>query len=474
MHQQQSNMTERSFSSLEEAFAALPQEEQDVAIRCSEYSRALFLQMCTSDIYPNDINVNAMMTPELSDLAAMAGKYITIGKALVPPFYHHMKPDFTPEEVAVYQKYVTDGAKMVSTLGRTSPDLKGINLPLLSEIIRTHRECWDGSGFPKGATADGCNIVSRTVAVAQRLNDLATKTRSERPIDHALKALQQEGGTKLDPAVVAVAVEARPRLKRVFQKYVGQSHVIPTTECMIRRRASRPFALWYRPIVGRQERTTVALEAQIMVRDQKRYLPYETAFDILKKENLLLDLAVYSVSELTDTVRRLDTCQIPASYVALTLPAAFLNRRGGDKTILQRFEMAGVDISRFCLVISKESWDTSTKTAKETGRKLVAAGAKLMLSGLMADDLTPQLVEESGATHLRLHGDMGKQLGHSDIISQVTTYANRGLVMLLDGLEKKTHLGYLKNCNIAATTGILSGEYQPEDDMIYRELDSEG
>lgn len=472
MQATQSPLEERSFATLEEAFGALSQAEQDDAIRCGEYAKALFLQLCTSDIYPQDIQVNAMMSPDLADLVGAAGKYATIGMALVPPLYHTMRPDFTPEEIAVYQKHTQAGSKMITTLGRTAKDLKGMSLPLLGDVIATHCERWDGEGFPKAVKAETCNILGRTVAVAMTLNQLATHTRSERPIDAALKLLEQEAGTALDPEIVRVAQEAKPKLKRVFQKFIAQSQAIDPTDCMIRRRGTRPFSLWYRPIVGRVERRTVALEAQIMVRDQKAWFPYETALALLKKDNLLLDLGLYAITELCDTVRRLETCKIPVEYVALAVPLAFLNRRGAEKTVMQRLTLAQVAPSKLCLVLSKQDWDVATKTAKENCKKLTAQGVKVMLSGVMLDAITLQEVTDSGVTHLRFHGDMGKQMGHEDVAKAMTDLS-KSATLLLDGLEKKTHLGYLKGCNISATTGILSGEYQSEDDMIAMELAGE-
>jgi len=79
----------------------------------------------------------------------------------------------------------------------------------LADIVLQHRECYDGSGFPKGIKGEAILIEARILAVAHALEDLTTNRnyRSAYPLDEALKDISSSSGSKYDPKVVEACLK---------------------------------------------------------------------------------------------------------------------------------------------------------------------------------------------------------------------------------------------------------------------------
>ncbi len=75
----------------------------------------------------------------------------------------------------------------------------------LAYIVLQHRECYDGSGFPRGIKGEAILIEARVLSVAVALEDLTTRTsfRNVFPLSEALEKISSNSGSKYDPEVVA-------------------------------------------------------------------------------------------------------------------------------------------------------------------------------------------------------------------------------------------------------------------------------
>jgi putative two-component system response regulator len=78
----------------------------------------------------------------------------------------------------------------------------------IAEIVLQHRECYDGSGFPRGIKGEEILIESRVLTVAVAVEDLTTHRsyRNAFSLDQALESISSDGGTKYDPKVVAACL----------------------------------------------------------------------------------------------------------------------------------------------------------------------------------------------------------------------------------------------------------------------------
>ena len=78
----------------------------------------------------------------------------------------------------------------------------------IAYIVHQHRECYDGSGFPKGIKGEAILIEARILAVANALEDLTTHRgyRNAFPLSEALEDISTNNGKKHDPKVVAACL----------------------------------------------------------------------------------------------------------------------------------------------------------------------------------------------------------------------------------------------------------------------------
>jgi len=461
----------RAFKSIDEAFEALPQHEREHCIRVAHYAEAIFLQACAADIYPGDSKVHARLKSDQRELVASAAHYMNIGKALVPELYHELRPDFTPEETALFRKHTTDGAKLAESLPADSLGSKQPELSIIMEAIGSHHEQWNGEGFPSGTRESETPIIGRIVAVADALDRVAVQKHSEQPFEYAVEQIIAGSGTLYDPVLVSVVADSRLKLKRTFTKFIHQSRTIPPTDPMIRRRTSRPFSLWYRPVADVKRKKTAAFEAEMRFRDkEKNWVSYPEVEHIVKHEGLLFDLGVYFMIELCDTLKRLDACQIPAEYIAFAPPPGWLNHRGLHKAISSVLEDALTEAPRLCFEVTADMWAAKTKTMQENLKKIAALGCHIMFSGFGVDEITAEELKESGALFFRLGAQAAPKLQDSQTAEYLAGLSAACIVLMADGIEKNRHVAMLRRNKIAYATSALIGDYQPEDAIVENEL----
>ncbi|MGZ4257488.1 MAG: HD domain-containing phosphohydrolase [Gaiellaceae bacterium] len=85
------------------------------------------------------------------------------------------------------------------------------------EVVRSHHERWDGSGYPDGRPGTDIPVAARVFAVADAL-DAMTSDRPYRtavPWDQAGREIVAQSGRQFDPAVVEAFVEREPLLRRI-------------------------------------------------------------------------------------------------------------------------------------------------------------------------------------------------------------------------------------------------------------------
>jgi putative two-component system response regulator len=134
---------------------------------------------------------------EQVELIRRAAPLHDIGKVAIPDQILLKPGRLSPEELATMREHVAVGARI----------LGDSRLPLLQmahEIVLTHHEHWDGSGYPRGLAGEQIPLAGRIVAVADAF-DAISHVRPYRPartIDEAAAEIRAGAGTRYDPAVV--------------------------------------------------------------------------------------------------------------------------------------------------------------------------------------------------------------------------------------------------------------------------------
>jgi putative nucleotidyltransferase with HDIG domain len=122
------------------------------------------------------------------------------GKMAIPDKILHKPGKLTADEMAIMREHCYLGYKIIS------------RIPFLAEaaeIVYSHQECYDGSGYPRGLKGEEIPLGARIFAIADTLDAM----RSDRPyrpaqsFEAARKEIATWSGRQFDPQIVKVFLE---------------------------------------------------------------------------------------------------------------------------------------------------------------------------------------------------------------------------------------------------------------------------
>jgi len=122
-----------------------------------------------------------------------------IGKMAIPDAILRKPGALNPDEVVIMREHCYRGYQMLR------------KIPFLAEaaeIVYSHQERFDGTGYPRGLKGEGIPLGSRLFSVADTL-DAITSNRPYRPaqtLEAAIEEIQKWSGRQFDPEVVKVFV----------------------------------------------------------------------------------------------------------------------------------------------------------------------------------------------------------------------------------------------------------------------------
>jgi putative nucleotidyltransferase with HDIG domain len=119
-----------------------------------------------------------------------------VGKVAVPDAILFKPGPLTEAERIVMQEHPVTGSEIVRDIEF---------LGAAREVIRSHHERWDGSGYPDGLTGGAIPLYARIFAVADVLDAVTTRRPYREPssIAEARAIIEAASGTQFDPEVVA-------------------------------------------------------------------------------------------------------------------------------------------------------------------------------------------------------------------------------------------------------------------------------
>jgi putative two-component system response regulator len=90
-------------------------------------------------------------------------------------------------------------------------------LSLAKDIVYTHHERWDGSGYPQGLRGEAIPVAGRVLAIVDVYDAIVSRALYKAPMSHedALAFIGKSRGTHFDPDVVDAFLVVAPEFKRV-------------------------------------------------------------------------------------------------------------------------------------------------------------------------------------------------------------------------------------------------------------------
>ena len=167
-------------------------------VRVQRYAKLL------CDALASDPKYRQFLKPKTIQLICELIPIHDIGKVSIPDHILRKPGRLAPEEFEIIKTHVTSAKKAFIEAVRTSGIKDEMTLRLASDIILTHHERWDGTGYPEGLSGENIPIAGRIVAMVDVYDALVSKRIYKEPISHlsALEYISQNRGTHFDPMVV--------------------------------------------------------------------------------------------------------------------------------------------------------------------------------------------------------------------------------------------------------------------------------
>ena len=181
--------------------------------RTQQYARVLARELSTRPEYTE------YLTPERIELIATLAPLHDIGKVGVPDRLLNKPGMLTAEELIEMRKHPVHGRDVILKTEQEVGVRDDLTLAVAKDIVYTHHEKWDGSGYPQGLRGNDIPIAGRLMALVD-VYDAAHSCRVyQRPMQHAdvVSMIVKGRGTHFDPAVVDAFVNVAPALQRLSE-----------------------------------------------------------------------------------------------------------------------------------------------------------------------------------------------------------------------------------------------------------------
>lgn len=124
----------------------------------------------------------------------LAGRLHDIGKIGTREDIMNKHGPLNPEEYEHIKQHVVIGSQILTPLEHLGPVI---------DIVRSHHERWDGSGYPDGRAAEDIPLGGRIIGAAEVWDALSTSRPYQEKLtpEQALRRMAELVGTVLDPAV---------------------------------------------------------------------------------------------------------------------------------------------------------------------------------------------------------------------------------------------------------------------------------
>jgi adenylate cyclase len=183
------------------------------SVRTQKYTRVLAQQLSRHPGFRD------YLTPERIELLASLAPLHDIGKVGVPDRVLNKPGRLTPEELVEMHKHPDHGRAVIENAERAAGVRDDLTLSIAKDIVYTHHEWWNGTGYPQGLKGAQIPIPGRIMAVVDVYDAIRTRHLYQTPMsqDEAVAFILEGKGTHFDPAVVEAFVQVSPMLHHLSQ-----------------------------------------------------------------------------------------------------------------------------------------------------------------------------------------------------------------------------------------------------------------
>jgi len=160
-----------------------------------------------------------ILTPSYIALLCKSAPLHDIGKVGIPDDILLKPGRLTPQEFEIIKLHPVYGYEAL----RRASERLGFNsfLEVAQDIVYTHHEKWDGSGYPKGLRGKDIPLAGRLMALADVYDALISKRVYKDPLPHdqAVAVIESESGAHFDPDLVAAFTALQDQFRDIALLY---------------------------------------------------------------------------------------------------------------------------------------------------------------------------------------------------------------------------------------------------------------
>lgn len=172
-------------------------------------------------VYVSEIGASMQLPKDQMQALLTASFLHDIGKLAVPEHIINKPGKLTSEEFDKMKIHPIVGADILERVRFPYP---------VVPIVRSHHECWDGSGYPDGLKGSQIPVGARILSVVDCFDALASDRpyRKALPLDKAMAFVKSKAGTQFDPDIVAILEECYVQLERMAKDQKGEVEPLNT------------------------------------------------------------------------------------------------------------------------------------------------------------------------------------------------------------------------------------------------------
>jgi putative two-component system response regulator len=183
-------------------------------LRVQNYVRVLAQKLSDHPLF------KAILMPEVIDKLFRSVPLYDMGSMGIPERILLKPGPLTAQELAIMRTHPSVGYEALlraeKICGGASPLLM-----IAKELVRSHQEKWDGSGYPQGLAGDRIPVSARLMALADVYDALISNKvyKDGVPHDKAVQVIFGERGGHFDPDMVDAFIEIQDDFAAIAQRY---------------------------------------------------------------------------------------------------------------------------------------------------------------------------------------------------------------------------------------------------------------
>ena len=159
------------------------------------------------------------LTPARVELLSSLAPLHDIGKVGVPDRVLNKPGLLTPDEMLEMRQHPRYGRDVIEQAQRAAGVHDDLTLSLAKDIVYTHHEKWDGTGYPEGLHGAEIPIPGRIMALVDVYDAVHTRRLYDAPLSHhdTIALIRKGSGTHFDPAVVEAFLAVADTLRALAE-----------------------------------------------------------------------------------------------------------------------------------------------------------------------------------------------------------------------------------------------------------------